>query len=441
MLNTRVLHLIPHLGGGVGSVITAWMRNAAIEEQHSIICFDKNKNNDWESLTPPHGAVHIIDGASALPNFSEVVRQAIVSADIVVLHWWNHPQIFDLMVNFDWPICRLIIWNHVSGLFAPYVLTEDTINFCDFFVNTSPISFKNTAFDRATTECDTIWSTVDISNFSDLTRTLHDNFIVGYTGTVDVGKLHRDYIKISSPAICDGIHFIVCSGDSQQRLESDALRCGVSASFSFMGRVPSVLPFLSQYDVFGYPLQGTHFGTCEQSLGEAMMAGCVPVVLDNPSESFIVEHEKSGLVAKSPEEYSECLLRLFYNKPLLHFLSRNAQNRAKKLYDLHKTLNKWQIVFEKMMRQPKRLRKYNSGPCHSPAELYSISLGGFSGALLDYMNAKTAVDKEKSKEKIKTLFSSNPMFSSSNKGSVLQYLQFFPNDKILADWASLLNGD
>ena|GEM_PF-6904330 len=144
----------------------------------------------------------------------------------------------------------------------------------------------------------------------------HDGFNVGYVGTVDFGKLNNDFINLCSQVNIPEVNFIVASGDSQQHLRDEAVNTGILEKFAFLGQVDrSHIPdILSKIDVFGYPLQPLHFGTCEQVLGEA-----------------------------------------------------------------------------------------------------------------------TNMDG------IKQLFDSNPMFYSKNKGSVLQYLQFFPEDKTLQAWAGILH--
>jgi hypothetical protein len=71
--------------------------------------------------------------------------------------------------------------------------------------------------------------------------------------------------------------------------------------------------------------------------------------------------------------------------------------------------------------------------------LYIESLGEYAEPLRNYIRAQNAERKKKAIDTIKLLFDSNPMFYSKNKGSVWQYLCFFPEDKILHEWAISLD--
>jgi len=74
-----------------------------------------------------------------------------------------------------------------------------------------------------------------------------------------------------------------------------------------------------------------------------------------------------------------------------------------------------------------------------PFELYIESLGGEGGygcPFLNYLNASDVASKTNAVSEIRALFRSNSVFFSKNKGSVTQYIHFFPDDNILKDWES-----
>ncbi|CAK7061669.1 MAG: hypothetical protein DELT_01469 [Desulfovibrio sp.] len=438
-----ICHVTAHLGGGVGAVIMCWVKNAPMTEAHSVLCLDKNNDEDWRELVRMHPHIHIEDNAWKRKDFVELLQKTIADSDIVVVHWWNHPLLYDIMLNTQWPDCRLIAWNHATCLHAPYVVSKEIVEFADLFVCTSPITHELPDFDDMAGDGEdkrhVIWSTVGVDAFKNIQRAERGtDFIVGYTGTVDKGKLHPQYIAMCAKAHCHGMHFVVCSGDSQQHLKKQAITAGVTDAFSFMGRVPSVLPYLASYDVFGYPLQSKHFGSCEQALGEAMMAGCVPVVLSNPAESYIVEHGQSGFVAQDEKEYVQTLKHLYHNRDIIPTLAENAKKRALKLYDLDPVMKQWEQLFEIMMSRPKQPRSYYKVVRqYSPAELYLAALGKFSAPLQNFVEAKTITEQQRAIEKIQKLFSENSMFYSQNKGSVFQYLQFFPHDRWLKSWGDI----
>jgi hypothetical protein len=89
----------------------------------------------------------------------------------------------------------------------------------------------------------------------------------------------------------------------------------------------------------------------------------------------------------------------------------------------------------------KRTRTWDSTNSKKPSHmLYIESLGEYAEPLTKYILAQNKKQKTKAAKVIKLLFDSNPMFYSKGKGSVLQYLQYFPDDKILQEWAAIASG-
>ncbi|MFP3043683.1 glycosyltransferase family 4 protein [Treponema primitia] len=442
-LSKKILHITPHLGGGVGSVVLNWIEKDVFQNIHTIISLDKNKNNDWIRVNEKCERVTIYDDCYIRSDFTSFFENCIEQNDVVVVHWWNHPLLYTVMLNYKWPECRVIAWNHVNSLMPPYSMPEKLIDFVDALVFTSPVSYECNEVkkwdDGKKEKLDAIWSTIGVESFENLERMPHDDFIVGYTGTVDFGKLNKNYIKMCADVNLPDVKFVVCSGDSQEHLVEEAKQLGVFERFSFEGRVPSVIPYLARYDVFGYPLQPQHFATCEQSLGEAMMAGCVPVVLNNPTEKYIVKHNETGIIVNTLSEYSRAIEYLYYNRDELKRLSENAKKYAKYQYDIKRTMQNWNSKFEQALTMNKRYRSWDSeNKLLSPSMLYIESLGEYAHPLKQYLYAVSKDDREEAVKGIKKLFNTNSMFYSNNKGSVLLYLQFFPEDTILQEWANIL---
>jgi glycosyltransferase involved in cell wall biosynthesis len=437
--------MTPHLGGGVGSVLLNWMKKDTSGCAHIIISLDKNNNTDWIGVDKNYEHVTIYDNFYKSNDFEISLSNLIRQNDIVVIHWWNHPLLYDVLINFHWPASRIIAWNHVNSLFPPYSMPLKLFDFVDCIVFTSPVSYECPEICKLSSnqkKIDAIWSTADVEDFENLEKIPHQGFNVGYVGTVDLGKLNRNFIKLCSQVNIPGVHFIVTSGDSQQHLIDEAISVGMWEKFRFLGRVPRVprVPrILQEVDVFGYPLQPRHFGTCEQVLGEAMMAGCVPVVLANPPEKHIVKHMETGIIANTLEEYPRAIEYLYNNPTALKRLAENAKVFAKEHYDIKKTIQQWNDLFENIMLLEKRERTWNSDLLlkRTPSELYIESLGEYAESLRQYTCAQNGEQKKEAENLIKALFNSNSMFKSNNKGSVLQYLKFFPGDKILKDWAIL----
>lgn len=439
----NILHVTPHLGGGMGTVIMKYVEKDCRNNHHRIVCLDKNNNTDYLAFSEKTG-VEVKDNLyNSSLGLSDVV--AANDADIILIHWFNHPLLFELLVNRTIYSARIVIWNHVSGLYPPYVHSNRLIEYAERFIFTSPISYGcdeiTSLPEHLREKLGVIWSTCGVEDFVTSSKPEHDEVIVGFTGTVDYGKLHHHFIDMCSKVTTPGVKFQVCSGDSQEHLKAEAERRGISDRFEFLGRVPEVKPYLQSFDIFGYPLHRKNFATCEQALGEAMMCGAVPVVLNNPAESYIVNHLVNGLVATSEEEYVKYIDLLCTDPVLRKTLSRNAMKKAAILYDADKTVTQWQQIFDEVICLPRRNYLWDNQYQHDPWMVYAVSMSSYGKIFVDYVFADIIGDnvlRSQAEQKIRGLYGTNPMFSSKNKGSVLQYYTFFKGDHYLGEWAKLV---
>lgn len=437
----KILHVTPHLGGGVGTVVGGYLKRSKSNEHfvHSVVCLDYMNPYAKELLTEQQ-----IDFKENVGRNISAIYKDITEADIVLVHWWNHPFIFNFLLDQNLPDCRMITWSHVSGLYPPDVFVEKLIQLPDLLVFTSPVSFNskeiNSLPEHLSKKLRTIWSVGENEHFYNLPKIPHRNFNIGLTGTVDKSKLHPDFIDMCKNVKIPEAKFIICSGDSQERLIKEAAEKGISEKFEFMGRVESIVPYLQIYDVFGYPLQPNHFGTCEQALGEAMLAGLVPVVLNNPTESLIVKNGVDGIVVNTTDEYSRAIEYLFNNPDKRKIMSENAKDSAKKRYSLDNTVKEWEKTFSECLQFPKSPKRWEiQGQMVSGSVVFLESLGNeYRSVFEDYNKAVIAnTDLSIQIKKIKDFFESNLQWKSNSKGSIQQYIKFFPEDELLKKWAEI----
>ncbi|RRH92809.1 glycosyltransferase family 1 protein [Mesorhizobium tamadayense] len=97
-------------------------------------------------------------------------------------------------------------------------------------------------------------------------------------------------------------------GDGQCRaaIEKQSVRLGLSGRVKFAGAVEDVFPFLWKADFY---LSTSVSEGMSNALLEAMSCGVVPIITDVSGASDIVEHERSGFLARSHVEYGGLLLR------------------------------------------------------------------------------------------------------------------------------------
>jgi glycosyltransferase involved in cell wall biosynthesis len=389
----KILHIAAHYGGGVGTIIRSWMNND-IKNKHCLTYLNDIRENQ--------------NGYSSLLN-----PEIIPDYDFVILHVWNHPSLYELLVRNELPECRMIGWAHCSGLHAPYIISNKLKSYCDDFYYTSPISSEKY-----------VWSTCDVKDFLGIKKKEHSGFIVGYIGTLDFCKLHPDFIDICYDIlqkIPDARFYIIGGGCDLDNIRIQANTRGILSKLTFTGLVSDIKSYLSIFDVFLYPLNSRHFGTCEQVLGEAMAAGVPCVTLNNPAERFITGD--FGFGCSFQEDIAVTILHI-KNNPLTQKEITESKNRAKNLYSIEKNISEWNKILDNLVNVKKNKKKWDGG-----GNILLESLGEEAGIFSEYIR----VTKE-----IKRILSSNRQWSSENKGSIRQYLRYFPDDEYLKQWEAML---
>jgi len=417
-MKKNILHVSTHYGGGVGSVVRAIVKNDK-ENNHTISYLnniDKNKN-----------------------NYSQLFNNNLIEEnDIVLCHVWNHPAMFEFLTGNSIPACRLIGWSHMSGLHAPYVLFDYLMDFFDEFYYTSPVS------NLSGTIKPYIWSCCDIEKFSEIKKEKQERFTIGYVGTLDYCKIHPEFLGICKKIIKDipDVKFlIVGDGCDAENMKQNIAHFKLDYHFEFTGPVSDTRPYLGKMDLFMYPLQPKHFGTCEQVIGEAMAASVPVVALNNPAESIIIIDGINGFIANKVEEIPIIASIIHDNidkESLLREMIDTAKKYALLRYSPYRMVEHWNDIFNGIIKKEKSERKKWAKPIH----IFADSLGPVHGKIFeDYVMDNHAMAPRRYEyynPKIHKIFSENPQWLSKSKGSVRQYLEYFPDDPYLGEWEKLI---
>lgn len=409
----KVLNIVVHLGGGIGTTLKNFFESDK-ENEHVVACLnpydersEKVSNEIYYNLKDDY----------------DKLNKLIEDSYVVILHWYNNPLYYDMLINNTLSPCRLIIWALANNLHAPYSMPEKLVDMSDRFIVSSPVSYESDEYKNLTDEqkdkFNFIWCSANMNKFQQAIREKHDTFNIGYAGTIDFNsKLHPDFVDTCSKIAqtVPNVKFIMCSsGPDLDKVKEQVKRYQIEDKFEFTGRVEDLSTQLSRMDIFLYMLYEKHYGTSEQVLGEAMSCGAVPVVLDNLPEYFIVEDNKSGIITVKENVHIE-IKKLYDNRDVLNTLSINAKKRAFELYDTKVMINKWKEEFDKIVFTPKRQHRWK----FTGYDIFMESLG----------ETRKVFDRD-NKEELKELFNSNRQWHSISKGSVIQYSHCYPEDERL----------
>ena len=408
-----IMHITPHLGGGVGTVLLDYLEYVKNDNNlnHSVYCLDyanDNAKNKSKNI-----------GFKLEDNMQFKIKELIESIelyDIILIHFWNHPLLYNFLIRNELPKCRIVMWSHISGLYPPNVFTNKILNYPDKFIFTTPMSFNAKEVKNNNNYSYIyiyIWSTSNLNKWYNLERiNTTDNFNVLYVGTVDFVKMHPNFLEICDKIKIPNIKFIVLGGPNNLILENKAKQMGIAHKFNFVGKTSDVESYIKISDVFGYPLNRNHFGTCDQSLQEAMSSGLVPVVLDNPMEKYMVK-SNCGIICSNENEYINAIEELYKDKKLLNILSRNTKEYAKKEFSIEKMSLEWQKVFNEIINIEKTKKNWN---INDKNNLKAIDI--FFESIGEYKNLFN-LDNELLKEEL-----NKPNWLSYSKGTPKQYDSF-----------------
>jgi glycosyltransferase involved in cell wall biosynthesis len=437
-----VLHITPHLGGGVGRVLLNYLTNT--RDNPGV----ENRVISLEYANDTALAASRDTGFSLRDRMSEDhfgIGAAMAEADAVIIHWWNHPLLYDLLVREALPPCRMVFWCHVSGYHAPYVIPETALAYPDRFVFATPISFDEQDIaglpeDRKR-HLRAIWTAGGIERFLSLPRTPHPGFAIGYVGTVDYCKMHPAFLSMAQRLSIPDARFVICGGPREKQMRQESLQYRNHERLTFTGMVDDVAPYLSSFDIFGYPLVSYHYGSCEQALVEAMAAGIAPVVLNNPTERHIVKNGVTGIVAEDERGYVAAIESLYQNEELRHQLASNARNHARRHFSTGAMIKSWADLLDEILELPKTPKRW-SGPCSgktiTAAQVFLESLGKHGTVFESSFNAVTEKDNARYDDEIRELGAQSFLWRADTRGTPQHYHTFFPEDPFLRRWSELL---
>jgi glycosyltransferase involved in cell wall biosynthesis len=439
----KVLHLTPHLGGGVGTVLRSYLSYVLANSLGEHMLFSLESINEESKIHLKNIGCKFVENAFSK---NEELKDAISASDVVLVHWWNHPLLQHFLMNVSIPDSRLVFWSHISGSTAPNNFSQYALGYPDRFIFTTPLSYFVNEIKIAgiplQQRLGCIWSTAGVERLTVYhTETkISDLKEISYVGNLDYTKVHKDFLKLCSDLIKRGKHVNVI-GPTTKDFLGDLEELPTSTRPNVYGYVDEVTKFelLSKSRIFGYPLARHNYATCDQALQEAMFFGVVPVVLNNPMESYMVKHGTTGLVARSPREYLEFVEELAENNTEYERLRDNSRRFANEAYSIQRMARSWDSEFHQMLSRAKKKRKCLrevKGREIKASEVFIESLASSSSLFQYHFDAATIEDRSIAESQIRCL-SALPQWSSTTKSTPSHYAGLFKDDAHLSEWARL----
>jgi glycosyltransferase involved in cell wall biosynthesis len=431
----KILHIAPHLGGGVGQVLGNISKESNSLFENEFILLDRLGDESIKNIRKYSLPIYPIGEA----------QKKINQADILQIDWWNHPILVKFLSTYQIPACRLLIYSHISGLYYPNLITKEIISFSDRFVVSTDYSLKQhrllqkIAKKPQKTIVSSIHSCSGLSRVINVKKKKHNSFNIGYIGTLDFSKLHPDFIKMSASVNIKNAKYIICgTGNDFTKITQQINQLGNPQRYDLRGYVEDIAPVFSILDILGYPLNEHHYGTGEQVLIESQGAGVPAVVMNNGPERSIIKHGYNGLVAKSTGEYSAFIEYLASHPAEVRTMGQNARTLAIKKYAIQVTLGQFDNLYNEMMAVPKR-KRFPIKP------VFINKCGGFTYFIQAIGDYKKPYIESVTSRNLSNLFIAdkrlsieNVPYTSASKGTLFHYQRYFPDDMFLLFWCGLV---
>ena len=373
----RILHVTPHLGGGVGKAHAAL--GAVLPEivQQTFILLEAPRERRYIDMIEAAGARVLV--ADNLAHVAAMARES----DIVQFEFWNHPRMFECLARAELPAMRSVFWSHISGIARPLIqpaLMAEAAR----FVFTTEASLASASVAALRRKAHKRVSVINSGfGFPDATPRIARGRVPGvaYLGTVDFAKMHPGFFDAIDALGDDSVRVAVWGEvDPQGAVVARANAMRHPDRVEFMGRTSDAAAALASADIFFYPLRRDHYGTAENALVEAMSLGLAPLVLDNPAERAIVQDGQTGFIASSIDEIGSLLEMLLLLPDIREKISRNAIRAMAKTRSPAMSAQDFMILWLAMLAEPARVCNFANAIGSTPAEWF-LSTQRFAGTV------------------------------------------------------------
>ena len=440
----KVLHITPHLNGGLGKVLLSTLKyfNRGAST-HEVLVYGPS-NLLPEEFTPHR------DSISFEPNI-EGIRGRLQPFELIQIEYWNHPLIYKLLCSGVLDKARVIGCAHIQGESPPQLITNESIRYFDKLLLTGISSEKILQESKLDSrKLREIRFPLDLSGsrFNERSRNATSSRVVlGYVGTLSYAKLHKCFLRMCSE-LDRNIKLVIVGRDEDGRLEQEAKNDYPKLAAEFLGFRTDISDILQTIDVFVYPLRRGHYGTGELALVEALHSGAATLAFNNPGEQRLIVDGVTGLLADDEADFVSKLTRLCDDASFRRRLGINANRHIVERYSIEKCFEDIENCYRDVCRSLSSSSDISERSYHClEAEWADDFQEGFRLFLesmrdareshrifLDYFKARSSGEAnraERAEAAMLDFFRDNTGFEHTSKGGLGHYLHVFPGDEHL----------
>ena len=436
-MTKKILHIIPRMigGGPERSVLTLASEMTALGYDHknAIVVLDTPV-----SRTMLLAARRLKIDVVVRPDHT-VLRRLLLDADIVQIYYWNHPALLTLLREIKFPPSRVVVHSNILGLTAPQVLIEAIGRFADALILTSEASIASAGAVAARAEgrpVAVIPGVADMRRLEGFSRQSHEGCVVGYLGAINNAKMHPNFAQMAASVRHPSVRFLICGGGGGEgSLRREMATLGLGPRTEITGPVENIRRELERMDIFGYPLAEYTYATSEKALQEAMWAGLPAVVFPHGGVRFLVQHERTGLIAQTEMEYVAAIDRLAADAGLRLSLGAAARKFARRHFEPSRWAKETIALMDEIATWPRRDRATLEGA--NGAAGFVAALGALGGPFAVSLGGPGMADFERV-ETADNIIAKSHASLARGEGGVIHYRNTAPDDPCLRLWSGLL---
>jgi glycosyltransferase involved in cell wall biosynthesis len=419
-VSVEVLHVIQQFGRGGASQALISLIDVETSSRHRVV-----------SLIPavPSARYHLVEkGIPLFENPPQLELESLVeSADIVQIHFWNTPELYEFMSR---PItARLILWSHVAGKTAPHIVTPELASYSDLIISTG-LPFDNLCDRGLVIKPRTPHNITQSPRPTEKT----EPFTVGIFGTLDSSRSEASAFDVFIAAKLPGAKLLVVgNGNLLPIWRAQAESLNMLDRIEFTGFVNDVGSQLSRMDILLHMPRKDSFATSDLALQEALLAGVVPVVTSGTPVTDLVRHGFDALIALDADECALHLRALFQQPALLARLREEGLRRSHAEFHPQSTTREFENLYRQLMDQPVRTHQLSIDLADTGAQRFIATLGFVADT---FKVSATRGNGWQEADEIISL--SSPALIGAGAGGILHYRGYYPHDPMLRYWAGLV---
>lgn len=430
--------VLPRLGWGGGArstldLATAQMASAPAQYNFTLLVLgDSTPQLEAEALAS--GIRVVLQGHAA------DAENAVRSADMVHVNFWNTPEMYDWL-RAPHPPMRVVLTTHVAGDYASQILTPPLLAYPDWLVTASPYTLELPLL--KTRRADRTRAILPGTHLpaSKIAPPPHTDFRIGYAGSVDFVKLSPRFVPLCAAVNAPRAKFPVAGGgDGFKTLRAQAAALGVSERFEWLGYRTDIIEVLASFDVLGYPLAPRGYGAGELTLQQAMWVGVPPVLFNESAPPLLVRDGETGILVRDETEYVAALENLSANEPERKWLSQNACAYARAHFGADKSALELSALYDEAVQEHKREHHWTGDLLDPRFPGASALIESFGSASEPYQSSLRAQDSETAAHAEYTIAHAPVQETNAGGGGILDYRRAYPQDPMLRLWTGLVLG-